>query len=367
MKIAYAGHPGRPPYEIDGLSALPSDEVRILDTRFDRYPQPPPAGVTYCSVDSWDAGVFGSTARLVRYRGFERFVEDVDVVFVLEVFSSISHQLIRYCGPRGIPVVVLTYELISRHPLYRLPPFSYFTRVVMRGAASFVAVTRSAKRHAVALGATGDSVAVIPPGVDVDRFSPSTAPQRETGVLFVGLLERHKGADVVLETFRSVVRPHADRFMTIVGDGTGRPAVEAAAQKSRNLRFFPHVPRVDMPEVYRRHDVLVLPARDTVRFGLKIGAEQFGFALVEAMACGLAVVASDSGAIRDIVGDANPVCSQNQLQTFPATVEEALSQAEALRDLGQANRARATRLFDVRIQAQQLFDWLQGTAIASKS
>src|SRR2546421_5453979 len=107
MKIAFVAHAGRSAYELDWLSAMPVEEVRILDADFGRYPQPPAAPIRYCEVRSWDARLLGSTARLVHYRDFERYIDDVDVIVVLELFSSLSYQFVRYGNAHSIPVVVL--------------------------------------------------------------------------------------------------------------------------------------------------------------------------------------------------------------------------------------------------------------------
>jgi glycosyltransferase involved in cell wall biosynthesis len=288
----------------------------------------------------------------------------VDVVLVLEAFSSLSHQFVSYCIDRGIPVVVLTYEVLSRHPICRLFPFSQFTRATLAGARAFVCVTPAAKRHLMVLGAAPHALFVVPPGVDTARFLPGKDPRAAGGVIFVGRLETHKGIDIVLEVFHSVVRPHATRHMTIVGDGSGRRAVERAAAQNRNLRFFPRVRHSDMPGLYRQHAVFALPARDTVRAGWTIGSEQFGFALVEAMACGLLVVASDCGAIPEVVGNRDWVCRQADLHEFPSYVESGLSEAERP-EVARANRRRARRYFELHTQAIRLYECLREVSSAS--
>lgn len=358
MKVAYVAHPGRPCYELEWLGALPAKEVRILDVDFQRYPHPPQRPIRYCKVDGWASHFFGSTARLARYQRFQVYVDDVDVVFVLEAFSSVSHQFVRYCGSRAIPVAVLTYELLSRHPIYRLFPFSHFTRATLAGASVFVCITQAAKRHLIALGADPSALVVVSPGIDTTRFLPATDPRATGGVIFVGRLEKHKGIDIVLETFDSVIRPHEERHMTIVGEGSGRRAIERVAAQSRNLRFFPNVPHIDMPRLYNRHAVFALPARDTVRAGWTVGAEQFGFALVEAMACGLSVVTSECGAIPEVVGSHNSVCSQADLHQFSSRVESALSQAQGP-EIAQANRLHACKYYELRTQADRLYECLR--------
>jgi glycosyltransferase involved in cell wall biosynthesis len=358
MKVAYVAHPGRPCYEFEWLAALPAEEVRILDVDFRRYPHPPIGPVRYCKVGIWDSHLFGSTARLARYRAFWRYLDGVDVVLVLEVFSSLSHQFVSHCLTRGIPVVVLTYEVLSQHPIYRLFPFSHFTHATLAGASAFVCVTRAAKRHLMLLGANPHDLPVVSPGVDTTRFLPAKDSRGVGGVIFVGRLENHKGIDIVLEVFHSVIKPHATRHMTIVGDGSGRREVERAAAQNSNLRFFPRVRHGDMPGLYGQHAVFALPARDTVRARRTVGAEQFGFALVEAMACGLMVVTSDCGAIPEVVGNWDWVCRQEDLHNFPSLVESALMDAARPR-IALANRQRACTYYELQTQANRLYECLR--------
>jgi glycosyltransferase involved in cell wall biosynthesis len=363
MKVAYIAHPGRPCYELAWLGALKAEEVRILDADFRRYP-PPEGPLKYCKVSAWDLRFFGSTARLVWYRDFERDLEQVDIVLVLELFSSLSNQLVTHCSARGIPTAVLIYELLASHPIYGLLPFRHFTRVTLTRAAGFVCITSAARRHLVALGVKASSSTVISPGIDTVRFSPLRHPRASKGVLFVGRLERHKGIDVVLETFDRVIKHHSARHMTIVGDGSGREAVVRAANANRNLEFHSHVPHREMSKLYADHDVFILPARDSYRFGRMVGAEQFGFALVEAMACGLAVVASDSGAIPEVVGDRNWICPQLALHEFPSYVNRALAE-DHLEQIAGLNHQRVHSYYELRTQANRLYKYLHEVADAA--
>ncbi|WP_222872362.1 glycosyltransferase [Hankyongella ginsenosidimutans] len=116
-------------------------------------------------------------------------------------------------------------------------------------------------------------------GVVVER--PQDQP---LNVLYVGFLETRKGIGEVLACAERM--PHL-RF-TVLGDGPRRPEVEAAAAAGR-LAYHGHVKdRARILEIFRAHDVLLLPSRRTPTW-----EELFGRVIIEAMATGMPVAASD--------------------------------------------------------------------------
>ena len=142
---------------------------------------------------------------------------------------------------------------------------------------------------------------VIPNGVDIERFRPDIAPfpeWREPGrvnILFVGRLDPRKGVHHLIGAIPEVIErtKGAARFL-IVGDSYLRSKLEAAVAPHvrQHVRFFGHVPVDDLPRWYATGDIFVSPAS---------GNESFGIVLVEAMASGRAVIASDIPGYRSVV------------------------------------------------------------------
>src|SRR5947209_6160101 len=122
MKIAYVSHHGRPCYEYDWFSKLNFEAVKFIDTDFSKYPANPALNIEYCKASYKEVPIlnqlFHSTAAPVFYKDFEKCLSDVDLVIVLEVFSSLSRQFVEYCKKNNKKVVVLVYELIATHPIY---------------------------------------------------------------------------------------------------------------------------------------------------------------------------------------------------------------------------------------------------------
>ncbi len=184
---------------------------------------------------------------------------------------------------------------------------------------------------------------IVPNGVDVERFHPAAAPfaewrdGRHVNVLFVGRLDPRKGVQVLLDAFPEVVRRTDGRArLLVVGDSYLRPRFEAAvpAALRDHVRVLGHVPSADLPRWYATGDVFVSPAT---------GNESFGIVLVEAMAAGRAIVASDIPGYRSVVvPEVNGVVAPPGDAAVLAGQIVRLANDEALRrELGRRGRERS--------------------------
>ncbi len=192
---------------------------------------------------------------------------------------------------------------------------------------------------------------VIPLGVDVDRFARPNARSlpgiERPRIGFVGRLEPVKGLDVLLEAF-SYLRTTAS--LVIVGDGSLRADVQARLPARAHL--LPAAPFEQMPSVLRSLDVLVLPSVTI----LPLHREQFGRVLVEAMASGVPVVGSDSGAIPEVIGDAGVVVPERDPLALATALDRVLSDADVRARLIEKGRQRAERHYAWPVVAEQTLD-----------
>jgi phosphatidylinositol alpha-mannosyltransferase len=132
---------------------------------------------------------------------------------------------------------------------------------------------------------------VIPNGIDPDTFRPGLPPIRHlrddrVNILFVGRLEKRKGLGDLLRAYRFIQSRGPSTRLIIVGDGPLRGSIESYIARHRlpNVIMAGYVPETVKPRYYNSADIFCAPAT---------GAESFGIVLLEALASGLPVVATE--------------------------------------------------------------------------
>lgn len=218
------------------------------------------------------------------------------------------------------------------------------------------------------MGVATEKVCTIPPGVDLELFRPLSrdSSRAEIGlspadqvVLFVGRIDPIKGIDTLIEAARIMLgRGNHDRPPTfvIVGgdlDGNGVPtgplALVADAINERgisaNFRLVGSQPQDELPAYYAAADVVAVPSR----------YESFGLVAVEALACGVPVVASRAGGLRYTIdeGTAGLLVKPQSPELLAAALETIL-RGEALRAAMAAAARPSVERYDWANIAQQV-------------
>jgi len=154
-----------------------------------------------------------------------------------------------------------------------------------------------------------DRVRTVPPGIDFVRFTPGdrVAARERFGfssdvplIVTVRRLTRRMGIDDLLHAIHGLKARGIVSALAIAGDGLERGALESLRDQlglRENVRFMGRVPDEHLPDLLRSADLFVLPTRSM---------EGFGMATVEALSCGIPVVATDVGANREVVDGLDP-------------------------------------------------------------
>jgi glycosyltransferase involved in cell wall biosynthesis len=167
---------------------------------------------------------------------------------------------------------------------------------------------------------------------------------------FIGRLEPVKGLDVLLDAFGRLTSPAC---LVIAGDGSECSRLQAQIDSSHagphTARIIPPVSYADLPSFLKSLDILVLPSVTI----LPLHREQFGRVLVEAMAAGVAVIGSSSGAIPDVIGDAGLVVPERDPATLANAIDRLLSDRELRQALVERGRQRVRERFAWPVIAEQ--------------
>jgi phosphatidylinositol alpha-mannosyltransferase len=219
--------------------------------------------------------------------------------------------------------------------------FQPMLRRVVEKLDARIAVSRTAADSAL-LYYPGD-YSIVPNGVDIDRFHPAVPPfaeyrdPRHVNLLFVGRLDPRKGLQVLLAALPEIVkRTNGRARLLVVGDSYLRPKFEAsvARELSDHVKFLGHVPSADLPRWYTTGDVFISPAT---------GNESFGIVLVEALAAGRALVASDIPGYRCVVTPDRHalVAPPGDAPALAEAVVKLVNDPERRRELARHGRERA--------------------------
>jgi len=286
------------------------------------------------------------------YRGLDRLIARVapDVIHVDEEHYNVATlQGMRLADRRGIPALFFAWQNIpKRYP----PPFSLIERYTLRHAA-------------YAIAGNQDAADVIPQfGIDPALFTPrehsASDPFTIGFVCGPGRLTPVKGLHVLLEALAGV---EGAWRLQVIGDGASRDDCERLAERlgiGARVAFLGLRPSTAMPEIMRGFDVLAGPSLTTPTW-----KEQFGRMLVEAMACGVAVIGSDSGEIPNVVGDAGVIVPESDSNALRAAIVRLRDDPGERRRLAENGRVRALALFTQEAVARRTYavyqEMLEGT------
>lgn len=254
-----------------------------------------------------------------------------------EPFNLATFHALRGCCRYGVKAVFSTWQnLMKTYP----PPFNLFERYVFDNVAGAIAGNQAALDMLRRKGFCKLATRIPLLGVDPIMFRRQNSSELRKKldvdssfvVGFIGRIHIQKGLDTLVRAFATLPK---SSVLVLVGRGSYRARLERLIEAlglSKRVRWLPWVHSHEVPEYVNAFDALVLPSR--TRWNCK---EQFGRVLVEAMACEICVVGSDSGEIPNVIGDAGLVFhegDERQLAECLRNLMDSTSLRETLARLG---------------------------------
>jgi len=295
----------------------------------------------------------GSMRRLLR--------EAWDVVHCWEEpYVLAGNQLSRWAGSARL--VFYSFQNISkRYP----PPFSWMERTSIRRASGWIAAGHAVEKALCDRAGYADKPRrVISLGVDVEQFRPSeiarSAIRQKLGwsdngppvAGFLGRFVREKGIDVLTAALDALAVEW--RALLVGGGPLERELRSWAAKHPRHrVRIVTGVTHNEVPSYLNAMDILVAPSQTTARW-----KEQFGRMLIEAMACGVPVVGSDSGEIPYVSGETGEVVRESNVPDWTRSIGTLLESPSRRAVMASAGRDRVERAFAWPVIARQHLDFL---------
>lgn len=197
----------------------------------------------------------------------------------------------RLAKKLGVPYVITEHQAelnlyLSKNYLNKmmLPAYAHSHKVI--------AVSEHTKEILLKHGALKGNIEVLPNGIDIDLFIPKGEKREIKKLIYVGYLVQHKGVQILLKALAEV--GDSSLSLSIIGDGVYRSELESLSKSlglAKQVSFLGAKNAQQVAELYQEHDALVHPSF----------IESFGITVIEAMACGLPVLATENGGSEYIV------------------------------------------------------------------
>ncbi len=294
--------------------------------------------------------VNGSVARISvtpDMRGHMRTVLDLEQFDVLHLHEPLASALpisvLRLAG-KSDAIFVGTFHAWARHGLTSTPEWAYvsakpFLQRYFRRLHGRIAVSPAAAEFISRFFPA--EYRIIPNGVDIRRFGSGAIPlpqfrDGKLNVLFLGRIERRKGLKYLLRAIPRIRERFPETRFLIGGDGPLRADFErwVARKGWPDVLFLGRVPAEDLPSLYASAHVFCAPST---------GGESQGVVLLEALAAGRAVVASDIPGYRSVIrnGEDGVLTHVGDSEHLAWAICRLLGDDEARAQLGHAGRLRA--------------------------
>ncbi len=265
--------------------------------------------------------VFSWSSRL---RGLLR--QDWDVVHAWEEPYILAGWEIARLTRRLSKLVFLTMQ---SNPKRYPPPFSWFERDSLARAAGWVSCGYSIERNLLGRPGYSGPHRVIPLGVDLDAFKADPGARQAAltalgwsaagppVIGFIGRFVPAKGLRLLMRALDQVKEPFRVIFL---GAGELEAELRQFCGRHPNRGRVLHAPHNEVPKYINAMDILCAPSQSTPEW-----REQFGRMLVEAAACGVPVIGSDSGEIPAVIGDTGVIVGEANLQGWVTAISDLLA------------------------------------------
>jgi phosphatidylinositol alpha-mannosyltransferase len=291
--------------------------------------------------------------------------EKFDIVHLHEPFMPmLCSAVLRFSSG----VNVGTFHAYSGSPGYELgwPITPFLLKRRNRKLAGRIAVSPPAKAYASKY--VSGEFTVIPNGVDLKRFNPRVEPMPgfadgKLNILFVGRLEKRKGANYLLDAYRKLKKDYPDLRLIIAGPGVNlrkRYEIKVRVQRIKDVVFTGGVPYTDLPGYYQAADIFCAPAT---------GKESFGMVLLEAMAMGKPIVATSNEGYASVMnnGEQGLLVPPRNAKALAAALKRLIDDP-ALRNRLGASGLKSVEKYDWPIVAGRIMEYYEqvsGKAISA--
>ncbi|OGK68453.1 hypothetical protein A2313_03845 [Candidatus Roizmanbacteria bacterium RIFOXYB2_FULL_41_10] len=273
--------------------------------------------------------------------GMEKYLNQFAILDTADPYYFYSYQAAKFKQRFPQTKLVCTYCDTLPHNNETTLAKKRLKQLVSSVADLFVVHTKRSRECLLTEGADAKKIKLIRLGVDLKRFK--VLPKTNGRILSVGRLVPEKGTWPLYQVFKELLKKYPQLSLTLVGSGPLEKTIRQDCQKN-NLQSKVHIYTQSFAKIhleYQQAQIFVLNSKSCETW-----EEQYGMALIEAMASGLPIVTTDSGAIPEVVNKAGIICPQNKTDRLYQALDDLLAHAQKQRWLGHVARTRAEKYFD---------------------
>ncbi len=300
---------------------------------------------------------------------FLRYKPDIVILLASETFITLSIFVLAKLVKSRVVLVVEENEERIFHSLV-LKVLAKLKRSVMVAAHKasdlIIAESEPSKEYLLRMGCNPDIIFALPHGANIDDFRPERKNlelAHKIGVrpedlgkniaLFVGNYNAYKGAEFMT---RAILDLGSDAQIVFLIPDKGPVFLRHAEQLLAlpNVYTYRPIDDAQMPDLYNLADIVVVPSMRCPG----TSSDRSPNSLIEAMACGKAVIGTSVGGIPLIVGDAGLLIAPNDSKAIVEALTTLVTDAELRKTLGTKARQRAVTKLNNKVYARRILDLL---------
>jgi glycosyltransferase involved in cell wall biosynthesis len=287
-----------------------------------------------------------------------------DIVHCWEEPYVVSGAQIAYLTPKTAKLVYYSCQnIVKQYPL----PFSWLENYSLGKADALVGIGKTvieAWQTKLAKKQFDKPLVSIPLGVDLSLFEHNPDARSKIDPIlnwsnssaltigYLGRLSTDKGLPLLLKVLDKLTDTNVNWRCLIVGKGPMENELnEWAKTYPDRVRILTNVTHESVPNYLNSMDMLVAPSQTRPNW-----REQQGRMLIEAMACNVPIIASDSGEIPNVVGDAGIIVGEDDLEGWVTAIQQTIDSPSQRKQLIELGSERAKTQFSWSVVARQKID-----------
>lgn len=311
----------------------------------------------------WPTGFRSIITAFLLWRNKEHF--DIVHLHGQHVFTAVAAFICRLLNIPSVMKITIGGQVFSPTSLDRILPKSFipfrrFINLLSRQASAYITISKEIADELIHCKFLPERIHSITNGVDMKRFHPVLAeeqhalrkkldlPEDQLIALFCSRLIHRKGFDLLVNAWPKIWEKHKDLHLAIVGDGSAEAQSHIQALMERTsptaITVFGQVP--DSAPYMQAADIFLFPSRK----------EGLPNALIEAMSCGCACIASDIGGNTDLISPekAGLLFTSGDYHDFSHKLTELLDNRDEIGKLGATASTYMKNHYDIQVIAAKL-------------